>query len=290
MNESKSVREQEVDIFYIWNLFVRNKKILFAFTGVFFFLSVIYAFLSPEIYEAKAVLMAAGSADSGNNGLLRQYGGLASLAGVNLSDGAGSLTDEAVATMNSFSFQKKFLETEAVYDALAKGLDADLDKFTLQAAVKFFDSNVLTVSKDKKTGVYTVTMRWRDRNLVAKWTNRYVAHLNSEIREKNMRETRLSIGFLEEKINETDVVEMRATLFSLVESQTRNLMLANVRQEYAFKVIDPAYIPEKRVAPNRAFILCLGCLLGFVLASIWIVAQALIDLHARNSSLASDEF
>lgn len=41
-------------------------------------------------------------------------------------------------------------------------------------------------------------------------------------------------------------------------------MLANVRDEYAFKVIDPAVMPEYRdiVRPRRALMLALGLVMG----------------------------
>ncbi len=49
-------------------------------------------------------------------------------------------------------------------------------------------------------------------------------------------------------------------------------MFANVNKEYAFKVIDPALVPEQAVKPKRALILVLGVMLGFMLGC----AQALI--------------
>ena len=39
-------------------------------------------------------------------------------------------------------------------------------------------------------------------------------------------------------------------------------MLAEVRQEYVFKTIDPALAPEEKSKPNRALICVLGLLAG----------------------------
>ena len=47
-------------------------------------LAVLYAKRSPDIYRSEALLMPAESAQSNMNNLIRQYGGIASLAGIQL--------------------------------------------------------------------------------------------------------------------------------------------------------------------------------------------------------------
>ena len=49
-------------------------------------------------------------------------------------------------------------------------------------------------------------------------------------------------------------------------------MLAEVRQEYVFKTIDPAVVPEEKSKPSRALI----CVLGVILGGIAGVAVVLI--------------
>ncbi len=39
-------------------------------------------------------------------------------------------------------------------------------------------------------------------------------------------------------------------------------MVASTREEYAFKVIDPAIPPEKKIKPKRSLIVILGFILG----------------------------
>ncbi|MND03148.1 hypothetical protein D3C83_228340 [compost metagenome] len=54
----------------------------------------------------------------------------------------------------------------------------------------------------------------------------------------------------------------------------KNSMLANVRQEYAFRVIDPAKIPEERQWPNRVLIALLGFCAGLVAGTFTAVFRA----------------
>ena len=58
---------------------------------------------------------------------------------------------------------------------------------------------------------------------------------------------------------------MQNLLYGLIEEQTKSVMWANVREEYAFEVIDPAIIPEERDSPRRTLIVLLATFFGIVL-------------------------
>ena len=47
-------------------------------------------------------------------------------------------------------------------------------------------------------------------------------------------------------------------------------MLADVREEYVFRIIDPAVIPELKVAPNIALNCVVGTLFGGFLSLIFV--------------------
>ena len=51
-------------------------------------------------------------------------------------------------------------------------------------------------------------------------------------------------------------------------------MLARARDQYSFRVIDPAVVPDadQFVAPNRALIIFLGALAGFLLGVVMAMA------------------
>jgi LPS O-antigen subunit length determinant protein (WzzB/FepE family) len=51
-------------------------------------------------------------------------------------------------------------------------------------------------------------------------------------------------------------------MYNLIETETKTLMLANARVEYAFTVVDPAVAPEIRTSPKRKLIVLSGGVLG----------------------------
>jgi uncharacterized protein involved in exopolysaccharide biosynthesis len=54
----------------------------------------------------------------------------------------------------------------------------------------------------------------------------------------------------------------------------KNAMLANVWQEYAFRVIDPAAVPERKSWPKRLVFAVLGVFAGLVIGTIVAVVRA----------------
>ena len=51
---------------------------------------------------------------------------------------------------------------------------------------------------------------------------------------------------------------MRALLYNLLESEKKKAMLANVNEDFALEVIDPAVTPKVREKPNRKLTVALG--------------------------------
>ncbi len=66
---------------------------------------------------------------------------------------------------------------------------------------------------------------------------------------------------------------MQSTFYKLIEEQTKSLMLAEVQEEFVFRVIDPAVVPELKDSPKRALICILGMLFGGLLGSAIVLAR-----------------
>ena len=84
---------------------------LFAISALFAILSVIYAINQPNIYRA-TTLLAPASEQGGAGGLAKmagQFGGLASLAGINLGGGGTDKTGLALEVLKSRVFIEEFI-------------------------------------------------------------------------------------------------------------------------------------------------------------------------------------
>ena len=113
-----------------------------------------------------------------------------------------------------------------------------------------------------------MSIRWRDPKQAAAWANRYVALANDIMRNRALEESNRNIKFLGEKLSTTSVLEVQRVMYSLIENEAKNHMLASTRTEYAFSTIDPAVTPEERVWPRRSLMVATGAVIGLVLGAL----------------------
>jgi LPS O-antigen subunit length determinant protein (WzzB/FepE family) len=103
--------------------------------------------------------------------------------------------------------------------------------------------------------------------LAAKWANDFVRMANDNLRDRAIAESERNISYLNEQAAKTDVVGIRQTIYNIMETEINKAMLAKGSEEYAFKIIDPAVVPEKPYSP-RPRLWTLASLLGTLLLSV----------------------
>ncbi len=300
--------QDEIDLVELWHAIWSQKWKVIFITLVFAVGSVIFALYQPNMYKSEALLAPAGDdkSSSGLGALAGQFGGLASLAGVNLASGGSNKTEEALAILKSREFITQFVRKNNILIPLfalqpvrfSKGVALDpsiYDESTntwvrvVQAPYtaeptdweiyKTF-SKILTVSTDKQTGLVTVAIEWYVPEQAQHWVTLLIKGLNEHIKNRDVSEAQKSIAFIREKIKEVSLVDMQAIFFNLIEAQGKTIMLAEVRDEYAFRTIDPAVIPLEKSKPKRALICVLGTLLGGMLG----VLMALVFYFVKKRS------
>lgn len=284
----------EIGLAELFTIIWRGKWLIIAFSSIFAVGSVFYALSLPNIYRAETVLSPLGK--DGGMQLPGQLSGLASLAGVNLGGlSRGDNTNLALEIMNSRDFLARFIEKHNVVVPLiaAKGWDAGSNTVIIDAemydetsqqwirqptstkqiiptsweTVKVFKKQ-FNVNRDKISGMVNVSIVHVSPYLATKWVNSLVHDINEEMRQREQSEAQRSIDYLTEQVKNTTLTDLRTTLFALIEEQTKTLMLANVREEYMFRTVDPAVVPEEKHGPRRAIIVLLATFGGGFLALI----------------------
>lgn len=240
-----------------------------------------WAYITTPIYRATTVFVPAnvGRQGIGNllGGALGSLGDLASLAGVNVS-GGGTETEEALAVLKSRQFTEAFIRERNLmptlfakkWDAQRQAWKSDVVPPTPAQAYKYFNLTIRSVLQDRKTGLITMQIDWRDRGEAAEWANELMVRLNREMRARAIAKADASVGYLEQELNKTSIVGTREAISRLMEAQIRQRMIANVTEEYAFRVVDRAIAPDKRdvLKPKKFLLLGAGLALGLILALV----------------------
>ncbi len=243
-------------------------------------ISVWFALQMPNIYRTTSVLAPATEKKAGLGGLGSQLGGLASLAGLNLSaSGAVDKTDLAIELLKSKAFLAAFIDQHDLILPLmaVKSWDMSTDKLildddiydeksrtwlrnvtlprkpepTLIEAAEVL-SELIELNKDKTTGMVKISLEYVSPKLAQFWVQSLIEAVNTEIRTRDIREAESSLSYLNQQLEKTQIAELRSSLVQLIEDQTKTLMLANIREEYALKVVDPAFLPEEKFKPRRS--------------------------------------
>jgi len=275
---------------YFFYLKSKSKSII-SISIFIIFLSVMYAFFATPLYRAQVTMVSANeNANKGINAVLGRFGGIASLAGVNF----GALdqnVEETLAILMSRAFLGKFILQNNLLPVLFDKLwdvennkwlvDDDEDIPSLWDAYKLVTKRILKIDMDSKTGIVVLTLDWKDPEQAALWANMLIAELNNYVRGKAILESEKRIKYLNDQITKTNIVEIRQAIYGLIEAQNKTSMVANTREEYAFKIIDQAVVPEQRESPKRLKVIILGIILSFFVSItvIMLVGSLKREIH-----------
>ena len=283
--------EDEIDLLELIRTLLQAWKTIVGITILCTGLAVAYALYLPNIYRAETTLAPAQEDESGARSLLDKFGGLVAIAGVQEKD--TSFMIRVYGTLNSSQFIRTFIAKfnllpHLFYDQWDERNDTWLLKDntnepTIDDARELFQSK-LSIDEDKKTGLTSISFEWHQPNLATNWVNNLVKELNQAIRQRAIDDSNKKVGFLEKELAKTSLEDMRKVLYSLLESEKQKAMLANVNEDYAFEVIDPATVSKVPEKPKRKLIVALGGVCGGFLGIFAVFfAQFLRKLKSTNS-------
>jgi uncharacterized protein involved in exopolysaccharide biosynthesis len=236
------------------------------------------AFLLPVTYRVNVVLAPAQEENISLGGMLGQFGGLAELAGLG---GMGrSDKDASLAMLKSRSLTQAFMAEENLLPAMyPEKWDEQNRRWkgeapTLWEAFDKFDKRVRSISEDRRTGIITLSISWRDAPRAAQLANALVERCNLTLRRQAIDEAARRTSYLQKQIEAATAIEVRQLLFRLLEGETKKMAVAATRDEFAFRVIDPGTTPTKRDSPHRSFIVIVAAMLGGLAALGLLFLQA----------------
>lgn len=250
--------DDEIDLATLGRLIWGNKLLIGIVTVVGGIIAAEIAFTTTPVFRAEALIVQVHDKDLGNGGFANQLGAITSLVGVNLGQagGNGQVSD---AVLESRRLVEEFIKRNDLLPLLSAKAKKPP---TLWLAVRDFKLGVLTIRKDMRKGVTSVAVVWTDPLIAARWANGLVALTNELIRNRAIDDATRNIAYLNQQLEHTNAVELRQALYDIIKSETKTLMLANGRDEYAFETVDPAVPPERKVGPHRAVMTLVGLALG----------------------------
>lgn len=270
--------DDEIDLWELWDTIWSGRILIIAITTVFTLTGITYALLAQEWYKAEVVLVPADAKKS-MSGALAQFGGLASLAGISL-PGAGE--QEPLAVLKSKDFARSFITDQNLMPLFLENVERDDPNYDIRTAIDTFDRSIRSVSEDKKTGLVTLSIRWKDADTAAEWANLLVQRLNDRLRQQALAESERNVAYLQKEMAATSVVSLQQSMGRVLEGEMQKLMLARGNEEFAFKVIDRATPPKLRESPKRSLIAIVSLLAGGFLGVLVVFLRKAIQSRPKR--------
>lgn len=268
VESSPSVEEDEIDLLELIGTLLKAWKVIVGITLVCTGLAIVYALNIPDVFKAESLLAPAEEEKSAVSSSLGQFGGLAAMAGISIP--SSSNIERVLATLETREFLKKFISSQKllpiIFDDLwdessnSWKLIEGQEKLTVEDGILPLQGAIEV--DQEKSGLITLSISWKDPDIAAQWANYLVKQLNEQLRQKAIADSKKRVGYLEQELAKTTLQDMRAVLYNLLESEKQKAMLANVNEDFALEVIDPAVAPDTREKPKRKLIVALGGVCG----------------------------
>ena len=298
--------DDEIDLRELFHVLWGKIFYIGAITSIFSLISIIYALMLPNIYQSQAMMMPMED-NQGMSGMLGQYSGMASLAGISLPSESGSKAQEAIARIQSFEFfSNSFLPHIKLENLMAvkkwnqasNTLTYDESAFNSESGqwvrkVKPPKSNIpssqeaykeykkiMSVNEDKKTSFVTLSVEHESPFIAQQWVEIMMDQIDQVMRDQDRQTAMQSIEYLNSLAPTVNYEEIKKALSSLQQEQMKRLMMVEANDNYIFKVLDSPIVPEMKSQPKRSLIVILGSMLGMMLS----VLGVLVLHYTRESS------
>jgi len=302
------VEEDEIDLSELWQVLVKHKKLIWGITFAITFLTAILSLFMANIYRSQAVIISSEQAPKGGlSSLVSQFGGLSELAGISLPGGntkaeimallkSNILKEELIKKYNllpvllykQWDAEKKEWKKPGLIGRLKKKVFGLLQqkknrkneyKFpTIETGIRVL-SGIYNVTEDKKLGTITISVDYPDPEIAARLVAYILTTLRQHMCAEAIRIAQANKKSLEKELIKTTDPTIQQKLYSLIASQVETITMAKVNENFAFKVIDPPRVPDRKYKPKRSLMV----IVAFITALFFSIFLAFFLEYIKNA-------
>ncbi len=289
-----AIDEDEIDLIELWHTIARYKKFVIFFTISITILSAVWSLAMTNIYKSTSVIIPSGQTAS-------RLGSLASLAGISPHQGAGST--EILALLKSNVLKKEVIDDYHLMPVLfykswnkkknrwkkVSGGGLNLFVANLIAEIRSrigssSDSSVkniktvpdiddgisalgkiFDVSENQKLGAIDISIEYPNPAVADSLLNDIITTLKNHMTAEAIRIAKKKNTILKKELLKTADPMIQQVLYKLIAKQMATLTTAKVSENFAFKIIDPPYAPNRKYKPKRKLIVIVAFITSLIL-------------------------
>ena len=318
--------EDEINLLDLWRVIWKRRKLIGTFAVMMVLATATISMFLPDIYQSRAVIVPVTTKDSGGSGstlstLAQQFG---NLPGMSLPGSTNSA--EIVNLLKSNILREKMVERYRLmpilfseqWDSGKKEWKRDqgigLNPLTwlsnlagavrssnskavrrrggdggpqLWDALRLFD-NIVKINNNIKDNTITLEVNYKNPELAAKIAGYFLDTLTEHMSNEAKRVALINRTYLEEQLQKTADPLIRQKIYNLIAQQVETAMMAEVKENFAFKVIDPPRAADKRIKPKRMLMVVLSFILALFVGIIIAFFVEYLE-NIRNVGQREDE-
>ncbi len=281
--------DEEVTLHDFWNVIWKRKLSIILLVVISGLSAAVYSFSIENTYQATAVIMPVSGKEAEQGSLSALIGGAAGFAL------PGSIsTSEILNLLKSDILMKEIIERHDLmpillykqWDKEKKVWKKDKQSYlslimqrvkpenrkisndkgndtpTVMDGIRAL-RNITKVNNNIRENAITISIEFYDPEISAKMVNYFLGTLNEHMSNEAKRVAEINKKYFEEELLKTADPLLKQKIYGLIAQQIEKSVIADVKENFAFKVVDPPMVPDKKIRPQRRRMLILSLTVAF---------------------------
>ena len=240
--------EDEINLLDLIKVILKNLRLIGIIIGVVVVATAIISLIMTPVYESKAVIIPTTQTKNiGVGGMFAQQFGI--------SGPSSPMATEVVSLLKSNTLRERIIKRynllklffEDNYEELKKQKN---ENELLWMGLRRFDG-ITKVNFKQKDNTIEIVVGYKDPKIARDLVNYTLAELTDYMSSEAKRVAETNKKYLESQLEKTSDPFIKTKLYALIAQQLETAMMAEVKENFAFKVLDAPMIPDKRSKPKR---------------------------------------
>jgi len=268
------IDENDINIIDFIKVILKNLKFIGIIVGIVVVATAIISLIMTPTFESKAVIIPSGgiSKDTGAASFLATQFGIA--------QPASPISSEIVNLLRSNILKEKIIRRHNLLNILLGNeykKDDDENRLIWKGIRAL--NNMTKIEFKQKDNIVEITIGYKDPKIARDLVNYTLTELTDYMSSEAKRVAETNKKYLESQIEKTSDPFIKTKLYALIAQQLETAMMAEVKENFAFKVLDAPRVPDKRSKPKRTLMV----LIAFVVSIfIGIFAAFLKEYIQKN--------
>ncbi len=256
--------EDEIDLASLLKVLIKRKWLIVGLAILAGGVTAVISLIMTPIYQSKAVLGPVEAKGLGSpTSLLAAQLGVSMPTPGNVAEVVNLIKSNIIREklIKKMDLIPKFFEEEKLKDKTPEE--------KVWEALRYME-HALKVNFKQKDNIVEVTMEYKDPVLATKILEELLVELQEHMSAESKRVAEVNRRYLEQTLADTSDPYIKANIYNLIAQQIQQAMLSQAKENFAFKVIDPPKVPDKRIKPKRRLMVTVafvsGVFIGIFLA------------------------